>query len=81
MNEFYIVICVIIGILLGNIVGLIALSAFRKNLIKNTAPCCAKCLNHKKASEGNGFVCSVTNKPISNLLFSGKDCETIKTLE
>ena len=42
----------------------------------NISPCCAKCLYCKEGQDG--FVCTKKDKIITNLLFSGKDCDSIK---
>lgn len=76
MNVFHVIMCIFIGIMLGYIVSVIGLLIFKKYLIKNITPCCAKCLYCKEGQDG--FVCTKKDKIITNLLFSGKDCDSIK---
>ena len=74
--EYKIMLCTLMGILLGFVIICIALYIFRKTLIKKYKNCCAKCIYCSES--GGGFICDKSGEVIKSLLISGMTCESYK---
>lgn len=75
--EYKIIIYLLTGVLLGLIISNIALYTFRKSIIKNIKPCCAKCKHCSKSTDG--FLCDKSGKSVRNLLSSGTTCKLFES--
>lgn len=70
--EYKLILCIIIGIILGLMISCITLYGFRKKLVDKTGKCCAKCNNC--INKGGQFYCKERQIELVHLLHSGSDC-------
>ena len=70
--EYKLILCIIIGIVIGLTISSIALYMFRMNLVNKTGKCCAKCSNC--IDKGGQFYCKEKQIELMHILYNGNDC-------